>query len=262
MNLLKSQIDIACERLKLTEMPQRLDQVAETASRSELSYSEFLLRLLEAEVSAANERATAALMRFASLPYHKTLEDFDFAFQKSIDKRQIRELATLTFLEHYENLIFIGPPGVGKTHLAVALAIAAAGARHRVKFTTLTDMVSSLQRAFEAGNLAQRLQVYTKPRLLVIDEVGFLPLDRHQASLFFQVVCRRYERGSIILTSNKSYGAWAEIFSGDDVIAAAILDRLLHHSNTISIRGESYRLREKKKAGLIGTGGDNVKTEA
>jgi len=140
----------------------------------------------------------------------------------------------------------------------VALAIAAAGARYRVKFTTLTDMITSLKRAFEAGNISQRLLAYTRPRLLVIDEVGFLPLDRSQSSLFFQVICKRYEHGSIVLTSNKSYGEWAEIFSGDEVIAAAILDRLLHHSTTISIRGESYRLREKKKAGLIGTkGGDN-----
>ena len=262
MNLLKERLDIACARLKLTETPEKLDGLAEAAARGELSYSEFLIRLLELEVTAANERATAALVRFASLPYHKSLSDFDFSFQKSIDKKQIKELATLAFLAHGDNLIFVGPPGVGKTHLAVALAIEAAGARHRVKFTTLADMVGSLQRAFDVGNLAQRLYAYTKPSLLVIDEVGFLPLDRHQASLFFQVICRRYERGSIILTSNKSYGAWAEIFSGDEVIAAAILDRLLHHSTTISIRGDSYRLKEKKKAGLIGTGGDAAKTSA
>ena len=186
-------------------------------------------------------------------------EDFDFYFQKSIDKKKITELATLAFLNHGDNVIFVGPPGVGKTHLSVALAIVAAKARQRIKFTTLLDMITSLQRAFEVGNLANRLAVYVRPRLLVIDEVGFLPLDRAQSSLLFQVVCRRYEHGSIIVTSNKSYSEWAEIFSGDEVIAAAILDRLLHHSTTISIRGESYRLREKKKAGLIGTkGGDKL----
>jgi len=253
MNILRERIDAACERLRLIEMVEKLDMVAEEASKDKLSYSEFLSRLLDIEVAAANERASKALLAFASLPFYKTLADFDFSFQKSIDRRQIMELATLSFLEHGDNIIFCGPPGVGKTHLAVALATQAAKARHRVKFTTAADMVSSLQHAFEVGTFTKRLLVYTRPRLLVIDEVGFLPLDRASASLFFQVVCKRYEHGSIILTSNKSYGGWAEIFSGDDVIAAAILDRLLHHSTTISIRGESYRLREKKKAGLVGT---------
>lgn len=259
LNLVTERIALYCERLKLTETPEKLEALAQEAAENEFSYSEFLSRLLELEVTAANERATLALVRFASLPFYKTLSDFDFSFQKSVDKRKIEELATLRFIESGDNIILVGPPGVGKTHLAVALAIEAAGARHRVKFTTLADMVASLQRSFDAGNLAQRLPVYTRPSLLVIDEIGFLPLDRSQASLFFQVICRRYEHGSIIITSNKSYGDWAEIFSGDEVIAAAILDRLLHHSSTISIRGESYRLREKKKAGLIGTkGGENL----
>lgn len=255
MSLAKEQILFACERLKLIEVGVKFDMVAEEAANKELAYSDFLAKLLTLEVAAANERTTAALMRFASLPFYKTLADFDFSFQKSIDKKQIAELANLSFLEHGDNVIFCGPPGVGKTHLGVALAIEAAESRHRIKFTTCADMVVSLQRAFELGTLVQRLSVYTRPRLLVIDEVGFLPLDRAQASLFFQVICKRYENGSIILTSNKSYGEWAEIFAGDDVIAAAILDRLLHHSTTISIRGDSYRLREKKKAGLIGTQG-------
>lgn len=259
MSLVRERIVVSCERLKLVEMQEKFELLAEEAARGELSYSEYLARLLDAEVASANERATRTLMRFASLPFYKTLADFDFSFQKSVDKKQIAELATLSFLEHGDNIIFCGPPGVGKTHLAVALAVEGARARHKVKFTTCADMVASLTKAFEVGNLAQRLSVYAKPRLLIIDEVGFLPLDRSQASLFFQVICKRYEHGSIILTSNKSYGEWAEIFAGDEVIAAAILDRLLHHSTTVSIRGESYRLREKKKAGLIGTrGGERV----
>ncbi len=261
MNLTKERIESACLRLKLTETALHLDSLAEEAAAKELPYSEFLARLLEMEVAAANERATTALMRFASLPFYKTLDEFDFPFQKSIDKKQIMELANLSFVEHGDNIILVGPPGVGKTHLAIALAIEGAKARQKIKFTTLADMIGSLQRAFEVGNLSQRLFVYTRPKILVIDEVGFLPLDRAQSSLLFQVICRRYERGSIILTSNKSYGEWAEIFSGDEVIAAAILDRLLHHSTTISIRGESYRLREKKKAGLIGTKGGDAMTK-
>lgn len=257
MNLLKERIENACHRLKLTETADHMDLLAEEASAKELPYCEFLMQLLDMEVTAANERATRTLMRFASLPFYKTLEDFDFSFQQSVDKKKILALATLSFVEHGDNVIFVGPPGVGKTHLAVALAIEGAKARQKIKFTTLADMVSSLQRAFEVGNLSQRLHVYTKPKILVVDEVGFLPLDRSQSSLLFQVICKRYEQGSIILTSNKSYGQWAEIFSGDEIIAAAILDRLLHHSTTISIRGESYRLKEKRKAGLVGTrGGD------
>lgn len=253
MNILKERIEAACERLKLTQTPLALDAVSEEASSLGLSYPEFLSRLLDAEVSAANERAVKALVSFASLPFYKTLADFDFSFQNSIDKKKISEFAALSFISHGDNILFVGPPGVGKTHLAVALSIEAARSRMRVKFTTCADMVSSLTRAFEAGNLSQRLLVYTRPSLLIIDEVGFLPLDRSQAGLFFQVVCKRYERGSIIITSNKSYGEWAEIFAGDQVIAAAILDRLLHHSATVSIRGESYRLKEKKKAGMLKT---------
>ncbi len=180
-------------------------------------------------------------------PFRRTLEDFDFSFQPSVKQRQLRELAGCAFIERRENVIFLGPPGVGKTHLAVALATSHQK-RQQVKFTTAAALVASLADAERSAPLPAPA-VFTGPSLLIIDEIGFLPLDAEQASLLFEVISRRYEHGSIILTSNKSYGEWAEVFSGDAVIATAILDRLLHHATTITIKGQSYRLKDKSGPG-------------
>nr|WP_241752726.1 IS21-like element helper ATPase IstB [Brevibacillus agri] len=188
--------------------------------------------------------------RLARLPYRKTLDQFDFVFQPSIDERRIRDFATLRFLEHQENLIFLGPPGVGKTHLAVALGLEAIKNRYSVYFITAHDLVQTLQTAYGNRTIAQKIKALTKPDLLIIDEIGYRKMDETAAHFFFQIVSERYEKGSMILTSNKTYGAWGEIF-GDTVLATAILDRLLHHSNTINIKGESYRIKEKKKAGFF-----------
>ena len=240
---------------------ERIPLLAEEAARKDKSYSEFLLGLLEEEVRAADARAQEMMLRLASFPFRRTLEDFDFSFQPSIQKKQLRELAGCTYVERAENVILLGPPGVGKTHLAVALGLAAIGRRLHVKFTSVAAMVANLTQAMKAGTYASRLRTYIRPSVLILDEIGFLPLEAGQASLLFEVVSRRYERGSIILTSNKSYGEWAEIFSGDEVIATAMLDRLLHHATTITIKGESYRLKDKQRAGLVARRKENRENE-
>ena len=222
----------------------------EQASKKEPSYADFLDELLSCEVEARRTRYLRARMQLAHLPFVKNFEQFDFSFQPSIDERQIRELRSLRFIHEASNVIFLGPPGVGKTHLSVALAEAAIRAGLGAYFITAHDLATDLGRAYREGRLDRRMRVYLAPKVLVIDEVGYLPLDDLGTTIFFQLVSARYERSSIILTSNKSYGDWGSIF-GDPIIATAILDRLLHHSTTINIRGESYRLKDRRKAGLV-----------
>jgi DNA replication protein DnaC len=234
-------------RLKLDRMAAIVDQLATDAVQEELSYLGFLDRLLDEEVATRLARSIEMRTKMARFPFQKTLEQFDFAFQPGIDERQVKELATLRFVAHAENVILLGPPGVGKTHLAVALGLAAIAQGQQVHFLSAVELTT-----LAPEQTAARLAALCKPKLLIIDEMGYLPFDRPAANFLFQLVSRRYERGAIILTSNKSYGEWGEIFS-DQVLAAAILDRLLHHAVTLNIRGESYRLKEKRKAGLIGT---------
>lgn len=236
--------------LSLTALDARLEALLEQASKKEPSYAEFLLETLEAEVDARRQRYLKTRLQLAHLPYVKTFEQFDFSFQPSIDERQVRELRTLRFVHEASNVILLGPPGVGKTHLAVSLAESAIRAGQPAYFMTAHDLVDDLGRAYREGRLDRRMKVYLAPKVLIIDEMGYLPLDDLGAMIFFQLVSARYERGSIVLTSNKSYGDWGGIF-GDPIIATAILDRLLHHSTTINIRGESYRLKDRRRAGLV-----------
>ncbi|PTQ55019.1 MAG: Mobile element protein [Candidatus Carbobacillus altaicus] len=248
--ILQERLEQAFSQLGWTWIPEILHRVAEEASKENISYVEFLDNLLQEEILAKNDRYVTLKTKQAHLPYHKTLDQFEFSFQPSIDEKRIRDLATLRFIEHQENVIFLGPPGVGKTHLSVALALKAISERYTVYFTTAHDLVQTLQIADRNNTIRKEMKMYTKPHLLIIDEIGYRKMEDEAAHFFFQIVSERYEKGSILLTSNKSYGSWGEIF-GDNVLATAILDRLLHHSSTINIKGESYRIKEKKKAGFF-----------
>jgi DNA replication protein DnaC len=236
----------AAERMNLVDISDTLDSIVSSATDHTWSYLKFTCELLEEQARRAEIRSRDTLLRFASFPYQKTLEDFDFSFQKSVSQRMLKELSECGFLREKQNLVFLGPPGTGKTHLAVALGVAATKLRYRVKFTTLSTLITKLSESKERNTYSRRLSAYSRPSLLIIDEVGFTPLNPDEAALLFDVICRRYEKGSVILTSNKSYSEWAEIFSDNAVLATAILDRLLHHSKTFVLRGESYRMKEVK----------------
>jgi DNA replication protein DnaC len=239
------------EKLKMDHLEAQLDTVCEQASERELDYKSFLVEALEAEWQGRYRRGIETRLRQSRFPWIKTLEQFDFDFQPSLDRRQVRELAGLSFVERSHNVVVLGPPGVGKTHLAVSLGVKAVEAGFSVLFLTLETLMTRLVKAKHEYRLERALKQLTYPKVLIIDEVGYLPLSRDEASLFFRLVARRYERASLIITSNKSYLDWGEIFN-DHVLATAILDRLLHHSTTLNIKGESYRLKEKRRAGLLG----------
>jgi DNA replication protein DnaC len=244
-------------KLRLTKSGERLEAMLQEAAAREWPYAEFLEQVLGEEVAAKTSRNIAMRTAMARFPFVKPLETFDFTYQPSIDKKQLLQLASCHYIEHGDNVIVLGPPGVGKTHLAVSLGLKAIEAGYRVLFTTAAHLIAVLTKAHAEGRLDEKLKVFTTPRLLLIDEIGYLPIDRIGANLFFQLISRRYERGPMILTSNQSFGAWGEVF-GDRIIATAILDRLLHHAVTLNIRGNSYRLKEKLKAGLVRSAEDNT----
>jgi DNA replication protein DnaC len=241
----RSQRDAIRDMLADLKMPgslEAVDGILGDIDGGRLAATDAINRLLSAQITLRNNRRLQTAMRSSRLPAVKTLESFEFSFQPSIKREQIESLHELAFIDRKENVVLLGPPGVGKTHLAISLAVAAAQRGRRVYYGTLIDLITSLEEAQAAGHLTRRLAVLTHPSLLVVDEIGYLPINHTGAVLFFQLMNRRYERASTVLTSNKGFEQWGDVL-GDDVMAAALIDRVLHHCHLVNIRGNSYRMR-------------------
>jgi DNA replication protein DnaC len=250
MNLQHARIAELCTSLKLDRIAMDWPHLAQQAAADEVSFADFLEKLLTAEIDARGERTRQTLLKMATLPAVKTLEQYDFGFASGAPRAQLQELAILAFIERAENVVLLGPSGVGKSHLATGLAYRAAMASIKTRFITAADLMLQLSAAHRQGRLKEYFnRAVLGPRLLVIDEIGYLPFGREEANLFFNVVAKRYERGSMILTSNLPFTQWATTFADDQTLTAAMLDRLLHHAHIVQISGESYRLKDKRKAG-------------
>jgi DNA replication protein DnaC len=250
MNLQHERIALMCGQLKLERIGADWSHLAQQAARDEASFADFLERVLGAENDARGERQRATLLKLATLPTVKTLEQYDFSFAAGAPRAQIQELASLTFIERAENVVLLGPSGVGKSHLAIALAYRAVMTGIKTRFITAADLMLQLATARAQGRLKEYFnRAVIGPRLFIVDELGYLPFGREEANLLFNVVAKRYERASMVLTSNLPFAQWGSALADDQTLTAALLDRLLHHAHIVQISGESYRLRDKRRAG-------------
>lgn len=239
-------LDRLLEELGFRWMREQYRALAEEAARQGWDCLDYLCRLVEGEASARHDRSVARRIRLARFPLIKTLEDFDWTWPAKLNRAQVQHLFRLDFLRSHTNVIFLGGVGLGKSHLSIALGYAACLQGYAVRFATAIDIVNGLTAAQAANALKKELRKYARPQLLIIDELGYLPIDRRGADLLFQVISQRYERGAIVLNSNKAYKHWAEIFDNDSVLASAVLDRLLHHAETVTIIGKSYRMKDQR----------------
>lgn len=255
MNIQHERIEALCTELKLATVADSYPEHAQECARENKSHVDFLEAVLSSEKATRQGRTRHTLTKLAGFPAIKTLDDFDYEFAGGVPRATIQNLSTLAFLERNENVVLIGPSGVGKTHLAIALGYLATQAGIKARFLTAADLLMILSAAVKQGNLGEVLRrTVLSYRLLVIDEIGYLPMAREQANLFFQVIARRYEKGATIVTSNLPFGQWDTTFAGDATLTAALLDRLLHHAHIVPIQGDSYRLKNKRKAGLVPNG--------
>lgn len=238
-----SRLNENLESLKLHALKEHLDEGIEFATLNQLSLTEALLHLTDYEIVQRKENTMKAMVKVGAFPFIKGLKDFDFEFQPSINKAEIQEFESLGFLERGENIVFLGPSGVGKTHLATSIGITAAKKRYCTYFIKCNDLIAQLKKAKLENRLEDRIKHFNKYRLLILDELGYLPINKEDAKLFFQLIDKRYEKKSIIITTNINFGQWDEVF-GDAVIANAILDRILHHAKVVKITGKSYRLKD------------------
>lgn len=249
---LADRIQELCKELQLPTLNEMHHEIGNRAAKEGWKYSEYLFEVLKLEADNRAKRSRATLTKMAGFPTIKTLEQFDFNFTVGVNRRQIEELSTLEFVKRKENIILLGQSGVGKTHLAIALAYQAVQKRIKARFITASDLIMQMSVAKKEKRYDAFIrQAILTPSLLVIDEIGYFPMSKEDAHHFFQVISKRYERGATIVTSNLVFSQWSGIFANDKVVTTAILDRLLHHSHVINILGDSYRLKEKKEAGLV-----------
>lgn len=249
-----AEIAFLTRALKAPSLAASVDRLAERARTESWTHEEFLAACLQREVAAREAHGGDGRIRAARFPARKSLEEFDFDHQRSLHRDTIAHLGTLDFITGRENVVFLGPPGTGKTHLSIGLGIRACQAGHRVAFATAAQWVARLAEAHHAGRLQNELVKLGRIPLLIVDEVGYIPFEAEAANLFFQLVSNRYERASLIVTSNKPFGRWGEVF-GDDVVAAAMIDRLVHHAEVVSLKGDSYRLKDRD-LGRVPTAGN------